>query len=124
MDPVVLVINADKDEANSIGDLLRPAGYTPCMIDNLEGVEDAVATSNCMAVLLDLDSLKVSNRAVRRMTVKFPRVCFLCTSRSPFHPELEDAIGFHFYACIQKPIDPDELFYWLKCIHQNMEEKA
>lgn len=124
MDPVVLVVNADRDEANSIGDLLRPAGYTPCIIDTLEGVEDAVATSKCMTVLLDLDSLDVSNRGVRQMTFKFPKVSFLCTSRIPLHPELEDAIGFHFYACIQKPVDPDELLYWLKCIHHNMEEKA
>jgi DNA-binding NtrC family response regulator len=124
MNPVVLVVNANQKEANGIGDLLRPEGYTPCIIDNLEGVEHAVAANGCLVVLLDLDSLKVSNRAVRQMTVKFPLVRFLCTSRRPFHPELEDAIGFHFYACMQKPVDPDELLYWMKCIHHNMEEKA
>lgn len=121
---MVLVANAIKNEAESISDLLRPAGYTPCVIDNLEGVEDALSTCDCIAALIDLDSLDVSNRFVHRMTHKFPEVRFLCTSGKPFHPELEDAIGFHFYACMQKPIDPDELLYWMKCIHHNMEEKA
>jgi DNA-binding NtrC family response regulator len=124
MHPAVLVVNAIKNEAEGISGLLRSAGYTPCVIDNLEGVEDAVDANNCMAVLLDLDSLEVSNRMVRRITLRFPKVCFLCMSGKPFHPELEDAIGFYFYACMQKPIDPDELLYWMKCIHHNMEEKA
>lgn len=124
MNQVVLIVNANQKEAKGIGDLLRPAGYTPSIIDNLEGIENAVAANDCLVVLLDLDSLKVSNRAVRRITLKLPRVSFLCTSRKPFHPELEDAIGLHFYACMQKPIDPDELIYWMKCIHHNTEEKA
>jgi DNA-binding NtrC family response regulator len=124
MNPVVLMVNTDKNEAESIGDMMRAAGYTPCIVDSIAGVETTLATNNSRAVLLDLDSVKVCNRDVRQLTSRFPRVCFLCTSRIPFHPELEDAIGFHFYACIQKPIDPDELLYWLKCIHHNMEDKA
>lgn len=123
MDPTVVVVSAIKSEASSIGDLLRSAGYTPCIIHHLGGLEAAVVTHDCMAVLLDLDSFQVSNRDVRQLTIKFPRVCFLCTSARPFHPELEDAISVDFYACIQKPVNPDELLYWLKCIHYNMEEK-
>lgn len=119
MNPNVLVVNAVKKEVKEICDILQPAGYTPCIIDNLEGVEEAVTAGNCMAVLLDLDSLDVSNRTVRQMTLKFPQVCFLGTSWKPFHPELQDAICYHIYACVQKPIDPDELLYWLKCIQQD-----
>jgi len=110
----VLVVNAVKDEADKIADLLEPAGYTTCIVDRLEDVEAAITAGECMAVLLDLDSLEVSNRTVRLMTLKFPQVCFLCTSWKPFHPELQDAICYHIYACIQKPIDPDELLYWMK----------
>lgn len=123
MHPTVVLVSPIKSEANSLGDLLRSAGYTPCIIDHLDGLEDAVAANCCMAVLLDLDSFRVSNRDVRQLTIKFPRVGFLCTSARPFHPELEDAIGVDFYACIHKPVNPDELLYWLKCIHYNMEEK-
>ncbi len=118
MNPKVLVVNAIQKEADVIGDILLPAGYTPWIIDNIEDVGPALGSGGCIAVLLDLDSLEVSNRTVRQMTLQFPQVCFLCTSWKPFHPELQDAICFHIYACVQKPIDPDELLYWLKCIHQ------
>jgi len=119
MKPKVLVVNAVNKEADSISDLLKPAGYMPRIVDNLEAVEADLKTSGCMAVLLDLDSLEVSNRTVRQMTLAFPEVCFLATSWKPFHPELQDAICYHIYACIQKPIDPDELLYWLKSIRHN-----
>jgi len=31
----------------------------------------------------------------------------------------KDAICYHIYSCINKSVDPDELFYWLKCIYQD-----
>jgi DNA-binding NtrC family response regulator len=122
MNTKVLVVNAVKDEADSIAEMLRPAGYTPYLVEDLENVEAAIETEGCMAVLLDLDSLEVFKRSVRRMTLKFPQVCFLCTSWKPFHPELRHAICYHIYACIQKPIDQDELLYWMKNIADQAED--
>ena len=119
MKPAVLVVNAVKNETDNINDLLKPAGYTTRILDTIEALEKALKTNDWTAVLLDLDSFEVSNRTIRRMTLKFPEVCFLCTSWKPFHPELQDAICYHIYACIQKPIDPDELLYWLKSIRHN-----
>jgi DNA-binding NtrC family response regulator len=119
MKPNVLVVNANKTEADSISLLLESEEYTIRIVDNFEAVEQALKTSDYIAVILDLDSFEVSNRAVRQLTLMFPEVCFLCTSWKPFHPELQDAICYHIYACIQKPIDPDELLYWLKSIQYN-----
>ena len=116
MDYKVLVVNAVKTETDGIADILRPAGYTPWILDNMADVEPALKTSDCLAVLLDLDSLQISNRSVRQMTLRFPQVYFFGTSWKPFHPELQDAICYHIYACVQKPIDPDELLFWMKSI--------
>ena len=41
---------------------------------------------------------------------------FLCTSKDRFHPELKDAICYHIYACLNKPVDPDEMVFWIKSI--------
>jgi DNA-binding NtrC family response regulator len=112
----VLVVNPVKNEAVGIGDILLQAGYTPRIIDGIEGVDAAMRSGDCMAVMVDLDSLELSNRTVRQVTLEFPDVGFLCTSWKPFHPELQDAICHHMYACVLKPIDPDELLFWLKSI--------
>ena len=112
----VLVVSANRDEAAGISEMLEPAGYTAHIIESLDLLEAVISPNHCMALLIDLDTIEVSNRTVRRLTLQFPQVCFFCASWKPFHPELEDAICYHIYACIQKPIDPDELLYWMKSI--------
>jgi hypothetical protein len=67
---------------------------------------------------LDIDTVPVNNRTIRDLALKNPSVRFLCTSKDRFHPELKDAICYHIYACLNKPIDPDELLFWLKSIYE------
>jgi DNA-binding NarL/FixJ family response regulator len=71
-----------------------------------------------VAVVLDIDSVPVDNRTIRKLALKYPGVRFLCTSKDRFHPELKDAICYHIYACLTKPVDPDELLYWIKSIYE------
>jgi len=72
-----------------------------------------------MAVILDIDSFPMTNSEIRELTINFPRVCFLCLSEDRFHPELKDAICYHIYACMAKPVDPDEMIYLLRCIRED-----
>lgn len=118
----ILVLNANAAEARDMVRLLEQAHYRTRTIRKLVRLEDRLREAACMAVIIDIDSVKVDNRSIRNLTLDFPEVCFLCTSRDKFHPELKDAICYHIYACLNKPIDPDELFYWLKCIRENEQE--
>ena len=118
----VLVVSAIRDEAAGISEMLKPGGYTAYIIESLDFLEEVISTNDCMAVLIDLDTIAVSNRAVRQLTLQFPQVCFFCASWKPFHPELKDAICYHIYACIQKPIDSDELLYWMKSIATQIDD--
>jgi hypothetical protein len=68
---------------------------------------------------MDIDSVPVDNRTIRELTIKHPETYFLCTSKDRFHPDLKDAICYHIYACLNKPVDPDELFYWLRSIDED-----
>jgi hypothetical protein len=81
-------------------------------------LESFLKDKACKAVLMDIDSVPVNNRTIRELTIKHPGTYFLCTSKDRFHPELKDAICYHIYACLNKPVDPDELFYWLKSIYE------
>ena len=85
-------------------------------------IEDLLARSEIresLALLIDVDSVTVDNRTIRDLKLKFPGIEFLCISGTRFHPDLQEAIAHHFYACLLKPVDPDELYYWLKSIYEN-----
>ena len=112
----ILIVNSDANECREIADLLSESGYGYESVDSLEGLRSRLDSAGFMAVLLDVDSIQVENRTIRELVLKFPGVPFLCTSRDRFHPELKDAICYHIFACITKPVDPEELLYWLRCI--------
>jgi hypothetical protein len=68
---------------------------------------------------MDIDTVQIDNWAIRKLTVKYPKVYFLCLSSDRFHPHLKEALCNHIYACINKPVDPEELFFWLRSIYKN-----
>ncbi len=84
-------------------------------------LEEDLASGQYVAVVLDIDSVPIDNRTIRELAIKYPAVRFLCTSKDRFHPELKDAICYHIYACLNKPVDPDELLFWIKSIYEEDE---
>jgi DNA-binding NtrC family response regulator len=115
----ILVMNADRNEFRGLSALLSNRSYTAHLVDSTADLSRKLEASSFVAVLLDIDSAPVDNRAIRELASEFPAVHFLCMSKDSFHPELKDAISRHIYACLNKPIDPEELFYWLKCIQED-----
>ncbi len=115
----ILVMNADRNEFRGLSALLSSRSYTAHLVDSTDDLRRKLEASSFVAVLLDIDSTPVDNRAIRELASAFPAVHFLCMSKDSFHPELKDAISRHIYACLNKPIDPEELFYWLKSIQED-----
>ncbi|MCK9377282.1 MAG: hypothetical protein M0P73_14170 [Syntrophobacterales bacterium] len=69
-------------------------------------------------VILDMDSLAADNRFFRELKRRAPGIHLLALSSRSYHPGLEEAMGSHIYACLAKPLDPEELRYWLRSISE------
>ena len=84
-----------------------------------------ILSDRCLAAILDIDKVPLDNRTIRELTLAHPDTCFFCTSKERFHPDLKDAICYHLFACLHKPVNPDELDYFLKCIlDENAESRG
>ncbi|MGD2187190.1 MAG: hypothetical protein PVI71_13755 [Desulfobacterales bacterium] len=116
MEKSILVIDADEDQCRDLCEVLDKGQYKPTPLFSTHHLEKSIADTKCQAIFWDIDTVPADNRMLRDLTLKFPGVLFFCISKHPFHPELKDAICYHIYACINRPIDPDELFYWLRSI--------
>ena len=112
----IVVLDADKKQCRQLCELLTNGQYKATPLYSLYTLEKTITQTGCPAIFWDIDTVTADNRTVRDLTLKFPGAYFFCISKHPFHPELKDAICYHIYACINRPIDPDELFYWLKSI--------
>lgn len=104
-------------EAEQLIHILKEHDYDSQMLPCIEKLDLRLATSEVLATFIDIDTVSIDNRRIRNLTHRHPSVYFFCMSHDKFHPELRDAICYHIYACLNKPIDPDELIYWLRCIH-------
>lgn len=115
----ILVLNAIKAECTDFCALLSQQDYEGFPVYSIEELIQSLQGQNVMAVLMDIDSINIENRIIRDFTIKFPNTYFLAMSKNRFHPELKEAICYHIYACLNKPVDQDELFYWLKSIRDD-----
>jgi DNA-binding NtrC family response regulator len=115
----VLLVISDPEEAAGLSHLLQEADCTTHTVGSPAELKKRISEKAVMAIIMDLDSVAIDNRTIREIASAFPTIPLLCFSKERVHPELKDSIRDHIYACLTKPIDPDELRYWLKCIRKD-----
>ena len=112
------MLDADEKECGELCALLDDHQFRAVPIHSLPEMMTFIQDTKCLVVIVDLDSVPIDNRAIRELTLKYPGTYFLCLSSDRFHPHLKEALCYHIYACINKPVDPDELLFWIKSIYE------
>jgi|APSaa5957512622_1039677.scaffolds.fasta_scaffold30014_2 DNA-binding NtrC family response regulator len=115
----IIILNADQGECEALRSLLGKREYDTISTHSFEDLELLLEKVDYQALILDLDTVSLDNRSIRRISNLNPKKPILCTSADRIHPELEEAIGNYIYACISKPVDPEEILYLLKCALEN-----
>jgi DNA-binding NtrC family response regulator len=115
----IIVIDRDKRSCRELCELLEAHGYPVIQGDSLDGLPGLIQKSSCCALILDLDTVPVKNRHFRDLKSKFTGLFIIAVSGRSFHPELKEAMTTHIYACLCKPVDPDDLIYLVKSIFCN-----
>ncbi|RJQ67026.1 MAG: hypothetical protein C4519_24730 [Desulfobacteraceae bacterium] len=119
-EPVLIaLLGTEAEDCEALRRIIEAGPYRAVPYSKLADLESGLRSAPCLAAILDIDSVPLENRTIRQLTIAFPGVSFFCTSRYRFHPELKDAICYHLFACLNKPVDYDELHYFLKCILRN-----
>jgi DNA-binding NtrC family response regulator len=121
MRTTIVVLDADEGQRHHLCRLLSEQHCPSESLKTLDDLKQRIVKSDVLAVIIDIDSVAVDNRAIRELTNRNPDVYFFCLSKRRLHPELEDAIGSHLYACINKPVDPDELQFWISSVRKEGE---
>jgi DNA-binding NtrC family response regulator len=119
MEKMILVLDADETECGELCALLNDQQFRTVPIHSLPEMITLIQDIECLVVIVDLDTVPIDNRTIRELTLKYPGLYFLCLSSERFHPHLKEALCYYIYACINKPVDPDELIYWVRSIHKN-----
>lgn len=112
----IVVLDPDGSYGHKLSSMLRNEGYQVFTQETLKKMETCIRANDCSVAIIDIDAVAVDNRTIRELTVKHPEAYFLCLSEDRFHPELREALCYHIYACVNKPVDPSEIRFWLRSI--------
>lgn len=112
----IMVVSSSMDERLQLCKILEDNRYRAVPFQSLLDLVKAMGERACHAVILDLDSLPVDNRFIRELCKGNPEVCLIGISSRTFHPELEEAMRSHISACLAKPVNSEELIYWLRSV--------
>jgi len=112
----IIVIDADKRTRRSMCNLLEAHHYLGIPSHSLTSIDSLIEENSCRAVILDLDTVSADNHHFRDLKKKYPGLYILAVSDRLLHPELKQAMTTYIYACLLKPLDPDDLIYLVKSI--------
>jgi DNA-binding NtrC family response regulator len=118
--PGVLVVASDRGSGQEVCSLLQELEYAATLTHSLNGLEQELKKDPEVAVILDLDTVPVNNQFLRGLRKLHPQIDILGISELSYHPGLEEVIGSHLLACLVKPLDVEELCFWLKSIGEHL----
>lgn len=119
--PLVLMVTGDRQDGKDVCGLLGARRYAARLLTSLEDLQVSLQEGSDVAVILDLDTIAADNQSFRALRKSYPQLHILGISSLAYHPGREEVIG-SLYACLVKPLDTEELGYWLKTIAENLSE--
>ena len=118
----VVVLDTDTLQCQRLCNLLSGYHFTTVQMSAWADLEPYLHESDCGAVILNLDNIRVTNRNLRDLKRKKPLSSIIALSERQFHPELEEAFREYISVCLRQPLDSEELVYWLRSIFENNGE--
>jgi DNA-binding NtrC family response regulator len=114
MQDPILVVSANAQHCVELCAALEGEDYPIQLLNSLEHLARTTNGCDCRLAILDLDSLPVDNRLIKKLKRRNPSLRIIGFSSRSFHPELQEAMSSHIYACLGAPVDEEELVFWVK----------
>jgi len=111
----VAVLVSQESQNQELLSILGQGPYAPCELSSMGDVSGYMHGRDKGVLIVDLDTEKVTNATLRALKKKHV-LTIIALSGEHLHPNLEESLRHHIYACLGKPADPDELLYLLRSV--------
>lgn len=123
MTRAVVIVDPEEQYSKELCAVLEREKYRAVALTSLEGLDRFLQSGLSHALILDLDHAQLDNRSLRGLRRENRQLCIIGLSSRSFHPELKEALSQHIDACFAKPVDWDDLVYYLKGALRNSQSK-
>ena len=121
----IIVLAADIEQLKDLHSALAAESYQIVECESCAKLPGLISDTGSSVVILDLDSVSVDNKFVRHLKADNPGLSILTLSDQKLHPELRESISSYIHACLSKPLDGDELKFWLRSItHDTLKQRS
>jgi DNA-binding NtrC family response regulator len=111
----VAVLVSQESQYQALRSILSQGSYAACELGSIGAVSKYMSGRDEGVLIIDLDTGEVTNTALRELK-KHHVLTIIALSSAHLHPNLEESLRNHIYACLKKPADPDELLYLLRSV--------
>lgn len=115
----MVIASSDQKWCDDLASVIEGEQLKTAKAYSIEELKERLSSSQVVVAVVDIDLLPINNRLIRKLALKYPGLNFLCISTDRFHPNLKEGMTSKIYACIQKPIDIDELLYFIRSIYKD-----
>ena len=116
----IAVMDGDINRCRNLCQWLEDHHYSGIAVHTLEQLQQCMAEHHCTAAIIDVESTGLHDRAVRTLARIHPGMHFLLISHRSYHPELKEALSYDVSACLTRPVDPEELLFWLESFENHL----
>lgn len=113
MKPIV-VLGPDEKQFAELCSVLTRERYRTVALSTLSEFLDRLHEWTPLALIIDFDLIPMDNRTLRELRVRNQFLCIIGVSSRTFHPELKQSLKHYVNACFSKPLDYDDLIYYLR----------
>ena len=115
----VTVLSSNREESQDLCRLLDNYDFKPWKVFSIAELDKALKESNAHVLVMDIDAISLTKSFINQLKVDFPKLKVLSLSKNRFHPDLKEIIPRYVHACLSKPIDAEELIFWLQSIEKD-----
>ena len=114
MEKTVVVLDPDKKHSRELCSVLEKDRYRVLPLPSAKDLALFLRQSAARALILDIDGIPMDNRALKELRRDNRDLCIIGLSGRSFHPELKEALSQYIDACFAKPVEWDDLLYYLR----------
>ena len=115
----ICILSKDKDQIDELSSIVCERLFGVRAFQNLNDFLKGLNHTDCLAVIMDVDSVPATNRMIRQIKKQYSEISIFFTSKHRLHPDLKDSLSAHHEIILFQIWDPDELDFWLKCFRDN-----
>ncbi len=119
MGHTAVMLHNDAEDVSRVERLLAALHLPLLRCEQVDELEQLLATCRECLVLLNLETNGVDNALLRRVSKACDRVHIIGITRRPYHPELEQALRSHLLTLVACPINDEELGLCLRGVMES-----